>query len=579
MKYLSLWAQTPLQLRQERPALTLDGLLSGPLFWGLLLAGLVFVYLPGLFIPLMDSDSAHHANIALHMLLQEDYLSLIDRGQPYLDKPHLLFWLSAASFKLFGITAFAYKFPSFLFSLLGVYATYRIARLLYPERIARLAVLILVSGFAFILANNDVRMDALLTATSIFASWQLFEYCYFRKNKNLLLAALGLAGAMATKGLIGVVLPAIATFLLILQLKKYALFLDWKWLGMLLLFFVFLSPVLYAYWVQFDLHPELEIRGRTASSGIRFLLWEQSLERFQGGNFGNKGSDGPFFYLHTLLWALLPWSLLSYLAYFALLFQRKKSRYKADWPSLGTILLVMLLFSASGFKLPHYINILFPFIAISTSAYLLQTPRLKLLWRIQGPALLLITLILLGITGYIFPLPALRFLGLLPLIAMGVALSLKISGSRGKLIAASLSMGLLFSACMNLHLYPTILTYQAGTQLARQSLQRGMKQERIYFYEHHSYSFDFNTQFLHPSLSRAQLEDRLKTEEYLWLYTTPAAAEELVQQGYAVQQELAQPHFGITKLKPRFLNPTTRAASLRTDLLIAIRKANKGEGD
>jgi 4-amino-4-deoxy-L-arabinose transferase-like glycosyltransferase len=574
MKYLSLWAQTPLQLRQERPALTLDGLLSGPLFWGLLLAGLVFVYLPGLFIPLMDSDSAHHANIALHMLLQEDYLSLIDRGQPYLDKPHLLFWLSAASFKLFGITAFAYKFPSFLFSLLGVYATYRIARLLYPERIARLAVLILVSGFAFILANNDVRMDALLTATSIFASWQLFEYCYFRRNKNLLLAALGLAGAMATKGLIGMVVPAIATFLLILQLKKYALFLDWKWLGMLLLFFVFLSPVLYAYWVQFDLQPALEIRGHRTTSGIRFLLWEQSLERFQGANFGNKGSDSPFFYLHTLLWALIPWSLLSYLAYFAQFFGKANGRYTANWAILGTILLVMLLFSASGFKLPHYINILFPFIAICTSVYLLQTPNLRVLWQIQGPALLIITSILLLINGYLFPLPPFRMLLLLALLLLVLALCLKVSDSRGLLIASSLGIGFLFSASMNLHVYPSLLTYQAGTQLARQSLQRGLDQDRIYFYEHHSYSFDFNTRYLHPRLSRTQLDEQLKTDEPIWLYTTPAAAEQLALEGYVVEQTLQQPHYGITKLKAGFLNPASRTSSLQTNLLVAIRKAD-----
>ena len=84
------------------------------------------VYIIGLFVPLMDTDSAHHANIALHMYLTGDYVSLIDHAGAYLDKPHLHFWLCAFSYKIFGVTTFAYRFPSFLFTILGVYSTYRI---------------------------------------------------------------------------------------------------------------------------------------------------------------------------------------------------------------------------------------------------------------------------------------------------------------------------------------------------------------------------------------------------------------------------------------------------------------------
>ncbi|HEY1872181.1 MAG TPA: hypothetical protein VGG71_14060, partial [Chitinophagaceae bacterium] len=66
-------------------------------------------YVVGLFVPLMDNDSAHHADIALHMYLNRDYVNLLDAGKDYLDKPHLLFWLCAFSYKIFGVTSFAYK--------------------------------------------------------------------------------------------------------------------------------------------------------------------------------------------------------------------------------------------------------------------------------------------------------------------------------------------------------------------------------------------------------------------------------------------------------------------------------------
>src|SRR5512141_517779 len=103
----------------------------------------------------MDNDSAHHADIALHMYLTGDYVNLIDNGKDYLDKPHLLFWLCTVSYNFFGVTTFAYKFPSFLFTLAGIYSTYKLGKSLYDNETGKLAALIIAASFAFILANND----------------------------------------------------------------------------------------------------------------------------------------------------------------------------------------------------------------------------------------------------------------------------------------------------------------------------------------------------------------------------------------------------------------------------------------
>ncbi|MCD8538951.1 MAG: hypothetical protein LRY55_03705 [Leadbetterella sp.] len=70
-------------------------------FTGSRLAGLYLAlgctYLSGLFIPLMENDSAQHASMAMKMVLNNDYLSLFKGNAPYLDKPHLHFWLAALS--------------------------------------------------------------------------------------------------------------------------------------------------------------------------------------------------------------------------------------------------------------------------------------------------------------------------------------------------------------------------------------------------------------------------------------------------------------------------------------------------
>lgn len=47
--------------------------------------------------------------MALNMNRTGNYAFLVDQGRTYLDKTHLLFWLAAFSYKIFGVTSFAYK--------------------------------------------------------------------------------------------------------------------------------------------------------------------------------------------------------------------------------------------------------------------------------------------------------------------------------------------------------------------------------------------------------------------------------------------------------------------------------------
>lgn len=93
------------------------------------LVSCLLVYLLGMFrIPLMDIDAAQYASISREMLANKSYLQVYDLGKDYLDKPPMLFWLSALSMKIFGVHDWAYRIPSFLFALLAVYATYRLVK-------------------------------------------------------------------------------------------------------------------------------------------------------------------------------------------------------------------------------------------------------------------------------------------------------------------------------------------------------------------------------------------------------------------------------------------------------------------
>ncbi len=70
-------------------------------------------------LPLMDKTEARYAEIARIMAETDDWvMPQIDYGVPFWAKPPLSTWLSAFSFKLFGVNEFTARLPYFLLSLL-----------------------------------------------------------------------------------------------------------------------------------------------------------------------------------------------------------------------------------------------------------------------------------------------------------------------------------------------------------------------------------------------------------------------------------------------------------------------------
>ncbi len=171
---------------------------------------LCLVHFIGFGIDVMDIDAAQYASISREMLTSGSYLQVFDHGKDYLDKPPFLFWASALSMKIFGFNNFAYRFPSFLFSLLAVFATYKFSLLYYSKKIASLATIVLACCQAFFLINHDVRTDTILMGCVIFSIWQLAIWYQNNKLYNFILACVAIAVGMMTKGPIALLVPAFA---------------------------------------------------------------------------------------------------------------------------------------------------------------------------------------------------------------------------------------------------------------------------------------------------------------------------------------------------------------------------------
>jgi 4-amino-4-deoxy-L-arabinose transferase-like glycosyltransferase len=536
----------------------------------LLFTLLGFVYIIGLFVPLMDNDSAHHANIALRMYLTGDYVSLVDHGKDYLDKPHFHFWLSAFSYNIFGVTTFAYKFPSFLFTILGTYSTYRLGKEIYNKETGKLAALIVASAFAYMLANNDVRMDAILTASVALSTWQLAEWVNRKKALNAIGAALGLAIGFATKGHIAVFTPAVGILFYIIYKKDWKAFFHWQLLLLLASFFVFISPVVYCYYLQYDLHPEKVIRGKSGRSGVEFILWKQNTERLQGDSFGSDAKNDYFFFFHSFLWSFAPWSIIAFTAFFS----RFKSfiNRKWEWLTLGTFIVMALILTFSGFKLPHYLNIIFPASAVLSASYLIESryrPRLiKNLFVIQVLFCSLAFIIAGILNVWAFALhDILVIAGFFILMAAGIYVFKKSQSRFELLISTSVLTSVLVFYLLNSNFYPQLLTYQAGNQMAFKTNGKP-DPKNVYFWPGiYSSSYNFYT-----SEIRKEFHDSvLKKNSTVWIMVNNVKLPELTESKLTVLEKIEVKDFEITQLKPKFLHPEKRESVLGRYYLVRIK--------
>ena len=301
------------------------------------------------------------------MGMSGNYWELTYDGLDWLDKPHFPFWVTAASFKMFGVNAVAYKLPAILFTLLALYYTYRLTRELYNRETALLAVLILACAEHLIISNNDVRAEPILTGLIIASIYHYHRLIQSYRWTSLLWASLFAALAVMTKGLFTLIPIFGAVGGEILFKRKFRLILSTRWILSLALITLFVTPELYALYHQFDSHPEKIVFGRSGVSGIRFFLWDSQFGRFF--NTGPiKGSGDPFFFVHTLLWAFIPWSMAMYYAFVKKIIRNiRKVNQEAEFYTISGSVLALLVFSLSGFQLPHYTNIIFPLLAILTA--------------------------------------------------------------------------------------------------------------------------------------------------------------------------------------------------------------------
>ena len=541
---------------------------------------LAAVLIAGLFIPLMDNDAGEYALIALNMAQKNDFLNIIRKGQDYLDKPHLLFWLSAISFKIFGIYGWAYKLPSLIFSAVAIYSTTRMGTILFNKKTGILAGLVLGYSQAFIIANYDVRTDAILTGATIYAIYRFISFSADKKYRHIILGSLGLALAVGTKGLIAVIVTGLVIVLHMLYHKRIKELFNWRWLSSIIWFFIFLSPFLICYYLQFDAHPEKTTNGVKGMSGIKFLLWTQSFERLAGQRNMVNNAD-PFFFLHTFLWAFLPWSIIAYYETFRDWIVTLKNKFGVtnhiQFALSGSALLIMLLMSTSQFKLPHYINIIFPLFAIITAKAIYRLIEEKgniSNWVRISFYVICAVYVLAGILLNVWAFPLSNWIWIIAAFAAVSFLIFIIFYSASfplKPVFVTMLTAGFVNFILNTNFFPRLLSYQGSSRLAEYVNRNNISKNDIFgFTDRSYYAFDFYIQKDVPEPGIDVLKQLAVNNETFYVLTDKEKLPELKAAIIPVRPVNVAPHFHVSNLNIKFLNPNTRASSLDSLWLMKV---------
>jgi 4-amino-4-deoxy-L-arabinose transferase-like glycosyltransferase len=385
-------------------------------------------------LPLIDPDEGRYAEIPREMLERGDLITPTLNYVKYFEKPPLLYWLNAASLKIFGVNEFGARFPSALCGLLTVLATYIIARQLYGRRTALISALILGTSAGFVLQSRIILTDMLLTfcLTAALGSFIVAAAREGRRSRALPWYLFYLFCALATlaKGLIGMLFPAGIIFFYLLLSRRWRLLSEMRLVPGLLLFLAVAAPWFVAVSLR---NPEF----------ARFFFIHEHFERFTSTVHGRY--QPPWFFVPVLLGTMLPWSFFIPGALSRAWRDRHHDEGRAGLYLLIWTALIFLFFSKSNSKLIPYILPIFPPLAILIGQRIdvLSDGRGR---EMKGAAIALgLALLVLGaaVLGYAWLPQAVSFLtGQLP--GWSAPLSQFIRHAPSFSLVASLTLGGLF---------------------------------------------------------------------------------------------------------------------------------------
>ncbi len=531
---------------------------------------ILLVIIASLPVPLLV-NAAKYAQVGREILHNGDWINLTIGGEPYDQKPPMLFWLAAITFNIFGVSTIGYKVAVILVSFLGVYSTYRLGKLFYGKETGLLAAIFWASSLSYLHFHNDIHTDTMLVSFVVFAVWQFMTFFREKKWYQFILGAVGVGLSMLTKGPVGMLIPAFAVGANLLVHKQWREIFNLRWIVAAVIVGIIIIPALLGLFQQFGLE------------GIKFYFWTNNMGRVTGSYQGTNTDY--FFYLHTSMYMLLPWSVFMLVAMFSeikSLISLKKSEIKTiEVANLAAVVFFLGILSVAKQKNPHYMLSAVPFLFIITSKWTIrffteeQYAKLKKVLSIIHKVIAVLLMAMIPfMSGFFFPETRIIYWVLLILMAGGSIYLVfrKADLKKQVLMLVLASSALLFT--INYNMLPNMCKYETSIEAAEifnEKAESGatlnIYGEKARLWELLFYSDSYGTYLQ----TQEMLEDFLP-HPGAWIYTTEAGYEEMQEMGITMEvaHEFTQ-HKKVTSQSINFLNPNKRASRFQKMYLLILR--------
>ncbi len=523
----------------------------------------ICAWICGLFIDL-TGDSGLYAAISRQMVESGDWINLQINGRPYLQKPHLLFWLAGAGISILGNTNLAFKLFPFLFGISSLFFTYRYAKYLFSENAGRIAALVAGTSQMFFLYFLDIHTDTVLQTGVILALWQLSLHLGNGKLVNLILGFIGVGLAMLSKGPIGAALPFFTVFLYLLLIKEYKQLFHPKWLIGVLIIGIIILPALWHLWNNFG------------SEGFRFYFINNNIGRITGEVAGSN--NDPLYYIYNMLWAFLPWTVPVIAAAFLTIrsWSFKDCQIGMKSCLMGSVLIILAVFSIAKGKAPNYLMMLIPPVSVIVSGKIselffspdMKKSRIFYALEISLLVILIIILVTIFILSHKF---------LLAIIPGGISLLIVYYYLRnrnygnGTIVLVSLILTGMLNLIFNLQIIPDLYTYQGSRQALSIFEANRSETDRLCNFELEEYELFFYSNESVVSIDNWEEFYQEMDKPGTWIYTNKTKYNDIVNMNYAIDSVYVISQRGMNRISLEFLNPLTRDRSLKCNYLIKTR--------
>jgi 4-amino-4-deoxy-L-arabinose transferase-like glycosyltransferase len=343
------------------------------------------VLYPSLGHMLLEPDEARYAQIPKEMLEDGSWVVPTLHNEPYLDKPPLMYWLVAVSYKLFGVSEASARLVPAVCVHLTVLMVYLLGRRSVGERAAFWAAVLLSVAPGFLGIARLLVLDGLLTfcvTTSVLCGFEAVRTGTFRRGWWVAAAVFSGLGFL-TKGPISEVLlfpPLIAFGWLTRSREPEAsasgsdalasgsrLRIGWR------------NCLLFAAVVVAVNLPWYIAMGVQQPEFLRYFFWEHNVLRFV------KPFDHlqpVWYYAPVLLLGFLPGAVLA-VPYVRSLLKGEPTRSTAGGFWLLAGLWCVAFFSFSGSKLPTYILPAYPPLCLALGEFVSRS-KWNTSWLTRG---------------------------------------------------------------------------------------------------------------------------------------------------------------------------------------------------